>query len=177
MNQSRENDVRPLTEILMRSAAEPKPAAKRWGVAKVVAMALVSVVCCLAVAPTGCTTGPGFKTSGGIGPSGAQVTAAAIGVGAGVVVVAVLVHHASHTRKGCIVSGPNGLEVQNPSASSTLELTGDTANAKVGDVYRLHGSMVKRSRHATGNRAFAVEKLGKDMGPCPVRAGLAANYR
>jgi hypothetical protein len=167
--------MRSSPEILVPSHAEPLPFSKRRRAQKVVALALVSLVCCAAAGPTGCTTGPLQSSSGGFGPSGAAVTAAAIGVGAGVVGVVILVHHNSHTRKGCILSGPNGLEVQ--SDSTTLDITGVTANARVGDLYRLHGSMMKRAKHSTGNRTFVVEKVGKDFGPCPVKAPVTASSR
>jgi len=96
-----------------------------------------------------------------------------------VAAVAILVHHSHHTVKGCILSGPNGLEVQNGS-NSTFELTGLTENVKVGDSYRLHGSKLKKAKHATGNRTFLVEKVGKDFGPCslkPHSLALSASYR
>jgi hypothetical protein len=114
-----------------------------------------------------------IQSSGGFGPTGAQVTAAALGVGGAVVAVAILVHHANHTMKGCVVSGPNGLEVQ--SDSRTFEITGVTASAKAGDLYRLHGSMMKKAKHAAGNRTFVVEKLGKDFGPCQIKAPAPAS--
>lgn len=167
--------MRSSSEILMPSDAEPLPFTRRRGTQRVVALALASLVCCTAVGPTGCTTGPLQSSSGGFGPSGAAVTAAAIGVGAGVVGVVILVHHNSHTRKGCILSGPNGLEVR--SDSTTLDITGVTASAKVGDLYRLHGSMTKRAKHATGNRTFVVEKVGKDFGPCQAPIGSSKGSR
>jgi hypothetical protein len=98
----------------------------------------------------------------------------ALGVGGGVAAVTIVaVHHSHHTVKGCILSGPNGLEVQENS-NTTFELTGVTANVKVGDSYRLHGSKLKKAKHTPGNRTFVVEKIGKDFGPCPAKtAGLA----
>ena len=98
----------------------------------------------------------------------------ALGIGGGLAAAAILVHHSHHTVKGCIVSGPNGLEVQNDS-NSIFELTGSTANVKVGDSYRLHGSKLKKAKHAKGNRTFLVEKVGKDFGPCPVKPQTIAS--
>jgi hypothetical protein len=94
-----------------------------------------------------------------------------------VVGVAILVHHSNHTRKGCILSGPNGLEFQYPGDWTILDLSGVTANAKAGDVYRLHASMAKRAKHAGGNRTFVVEKVGRDFGPCPVKAPVVESSR
>ena len=166
--------MRSSPEILMPSQAVRRPFSRRRRTEKMVAIALASLVCSVAVGPTGCTSGL-QNTKIGFGPSGAAVAAAAIGVGAGVVGVVILVHHNSHTKKGCILSGPSGLEVQNQSDATTLEITGVTANAKVGDLYRLHGSMLKKAKHATGNRTFVVEKVGRDFGPCPVKATAIAN--
>ena len=64
-----------------------------------VAIAMASLVCCVAVGPTGCTTGPLQSSSGSLGPSGAQVTAAAIGVGA-VVGTVVFIDVALHLNPG-----------------------------------------------------------------------------
>ena len=167
--------MRSRPETLLPSDADRSPFTRGSWTQRVVAAALASLVCC-AAGPTGCTNMP-IQSSGGFGPSGAQVTAAALGAGAAVVGVVVLVHHSNHTRKGCILSGPNGLEVQVPGDPRTLDLTGLTANAKAGDVYRLHGSMMKRSKHGSGNRTFVVEKVGKDFGPCPVKAPAVASSR
>lgn len=161
-------------ETLTPSPSECEPFSKRRQARKMVAIALASFVGCAAVGTTGCANMP-IQSSGGFGPSGAVVTAAAIGAGAAVVGVVILVHHTNHTRIGCVVGGPNGLEIQSSGDSGTLEITGATANAKVGDRYRMHGSMMKKAKHATGNRTFVVEKVGRDFGPCPVKAPATAS--
>jgi hypothetical protein len=168
--------LRSCPETALPSFAGRNPFSRVGLPQRLVAIALVSLVGFGTVGGTGCTNMP-IQSSGGFGPSGAQVTAAAIGVGAAVVGVAVLVHHSNHTRKGCILSGPNGLEVQVSGDSNLLDLTGVTADAKAGDVYRLHGSMAKRAKNAAGNRTFVVEKVGRDFGPCPVKAPVVASSR
>jgi hypothetical protein len=168
--------LRSCPETPLPSIAICNPLSRSGRSQRLVAIALVSLVGCVAVGGTGCANMP-IQSSGGFGPSGAQVTAAAIGVGAAVVGVAVLVHHSNHTRKGCILSGPSGLEVQLGGESTVLELTGVTANARAGDVYRLHGSMGKKAKSVSGNRTFVVEKVGRDFGPCPVKAPVVASSR
>jgi hypothetical protein len=141
-----------------------------------VAIALASLVCCGSVGPTGCTDGL-QNTKIGFGPSGAQVTAAAIGVGAVVVTAVVLtkVHHSHHTLKGCVISGQNGLQVQTQDDMKTYALAGDTANIKVGDLVRFHGTKVKKVKGSAGDQTFTVEKISRDYGPCKVNSGPPAN--
>lgn len=167
--------MRPSPESLLPSYADP---ITRLRIRKMVAIALVSLACCTAVGVTGCNVPPGWNFK--IGPSKGEIIGAAIGVGAVVTTVAVLAqHHSRHTIKGCILSGPNGLELQNGS-NSTFELTGLTENVKAGNRYRLHGSKLKKAKHAPGNRTFEVEKVDKDFGPCSVKLhslALSAGYR
>jgi hypothetical protein len=141
-----------------------------------VAIALASLVCCVSVGSTGCTNGLNNKNFS-FGPSGAQITAAAIGVGAAVVatVVIIEVHHSHHTLKGCVSSGQNGLQVQTQGDTKTYALGGDTANVKVGDLVRFHGSRVKKVKGSAGNQTFTVEKISRDYGPCKVSSGSPAN--
>jgi hypothetical protein len=141
-------------------------------------VALASLVCCATIGNTGCTNNlknDDFK----FGPSGAQVTAAAIGVGAVVVgtVVLIHVHHSHHTLKGCVSNGTNGLEAQTQDNMKTYSLTGETANIKVGDLVRFHGSRGKKVKGSAGNQTFAVEKISKDYGPCSVNSAPPANSR
>ena len=139
-----------------------------------VAIALVSFTISTTICLTGCYTNPAVEQDTGWIPSKGAVLGMAFGVGGGVAAVAILVHHSHHTVKGCILSGPNGLEVQNGS-NSTFELTGLTANVKVGDSYWLHGSKLKKAKHNTGNRTFLVEKVGKDFGPCTLKPQTIAS--
>jgi hypothetical protein len=143
----------------------------------VVAIALASLVCSVAVGPTGCTNGTFQSSSGSLGPSGGQITAAAIGVGAVVVgtVVLIEVHHSHHTVKGCVFSDQNGLQVQTQDDMKTYALAGDTANIKVGDLVRFHGTKAKKVKGSTGDQTFTVEKISRDYGPCKLNSGQPAN--
>jgi len=93
-----------------------------------------------------------------------------VAVGAGAVialVVVVAVNSGHHTVSGCVVSGPNGLELQT-SESKRYALEGDAASIKVGDRVKIHGSRVKKTKDTTGDQVYRVEKLKKDCGACPV---------
>lgn len=106
-----------------------------------------------------------------IGPSGAEVGAAIAGVAVVIVgaVVLVEVNHSHHTLKGCVLSGPTGLELRTDD-QKTYALSGTTANLKAGDQVRLHGSRVKHSKAIPGDPAFLVETMKKDYGPCKALA-------
>jgi hypothetical protein len=142
-----------------------------------VAIALASLVCCAAVGPSGCAVGPLQSSSGRLGPSGGEVAAAAIGVGVVVVgtVVLIEVHHSHHTLKGCVFSGQNGLQVQTQGDMQTYALVGETANIKVGDLVKFHGTKVKKLKDSASVRTFTVEKIGRDYGPCKVSSGQPAS--
>jgi hypothetical protein len=91
-----------------------------------------------------------------------------IGVGAVVaVVVVVAVNHSHHVMSGCVLSGPNGLELQT-AESKIYALEGDSAGIKVGERVKIHGSKVKKAKDASGTQVFKVEQLKKDYGPCHV---------
>jgi hypothetical protein len=141
-----------------------------------VAIVLASLVCCMAIGPTGCTDGLQNKDVS-FGPSGGQITAAAIGVGAVVVgtVVLIDVHHSHHTVKGCVFSGQNGIEVQTQGGMKTYTLAGETTNIKVGDLVQFHGSKGKKVKDSTGDQTFTVEKISRDYGPCKLNSGQPTN--
>jgi hypothetical protein len=143
-----------------------------------VAIALASLVCCVSVGPTACTNGVGQSSSGSLGPTRTEITAAAIGISAAaaVTVVAIVeVHRSHHTVKGCVSSGPNGFQVQTQDDSKTYALAGDTANIKAGELVRFHGTKEKKVKGGTGNRTFTVERVSRDYGPCKVNSGPPAN--
>jgi Protein of unknown function (DUF5818) len=108
------------------------------------------------------------QQGGQIGPSGGEVAAAAVGIGAVVSVVVVLaIKHSHHVMSGCVVSGPHGLELQTGD-SKTYALEGDAANLKVGNRVKIHGSKVQKAKGVPGPDVFKVKKLDKDYGVCPV---------
>ena len=69
--------------------------------------------------------------------------------------------------KGCVVTGPNGLTLQNESDQQTYTLTGDTAAIKSGDLAKLSGK--KEKKDPSGKRNFLVKKVAKSYGPCKVQ--------
>jgi hypothetical protein len=100
-----------------------------------------------------------------------SATAIAAVVAGTTVGVTLAVQNQRHTLRGCVLSGPGGLELHT-SDSGTYALQGNAATIKVGDRVKLHGSKLKRTKDSTGDQIFAVEKLSKDYGQCP--AGVAA---
>jgi hypothetical protein len=134
-------------------------------ISKPITVAALTSILCAGIA--GCC-GSGMtncKSSGSLGPSGAEVAGVIVGVGAVIGVgVALEVSHSHHILKGCTSTGLNGLELQ--TGTKNYLLSGDTASIKAGDVIRVHGSRVKQPKHSTGDQTFSVEKLNKDYGPC-----------
>jgi hypothetical protein len=56
----------------------------------------------------------------------------------------------------------------------TYALAGETANIKVGDLVRFHGTMRKKVKGSTGAQTFTVEKISRDYGPCKLNPGQSA---
>jgi hypothetical protein len=118
------------------------------------------------------------SSSGRIAPSGPEVTAAAVGIGAVVATVVLIeVHHSHHTMKGCVFSDQNGLQIHTEGDTKTYALGGETANIKVGDLVRFHGTRVKKVKGSAGYQTFTVEKISRDYGPCMLNSGQPANAR
>jgi hypothetical protein len=110
-----------------------------------------------------------------IGPSKGEVIGVAVGVVAVIAlgtVVLIEVHNAHHTIKGCVLGGPAGLQVEDMDNQKIYDVTGVTANVKVGDKVRLHGNKEKKVKGAT-TQTFVIEKLNKDYGPCKVSPAAA----
>jgi hypothetical protein len=123
----------------------------------------------------GSTAPPGCAPSGPIGPSDGEIIGGIVGVAAVIVVgtvVLVEVNKAHHTIKGCVTAGPDGLAVHTEGNGKVYALTGVTSNVKVGDVIKVHGSKQKGQKDSAGDQDFAVEKMGRDYGPC--KADLAS---
>ena len=99
-----------------------------------------------------------------IGIGVAAVAVVVIGV-----VVLVEVNKSHHTIKGCVSSGPGGLEVLNESDKKVYALMGVPPNVKVGDVIKVHGKKEKQG----GAQEFVVEKMSRDYGPC--KAAVASS--
>jgi hypothetical protein len=134
--------------------------------------ALGPLLLCGATGPTQCT--------GHIGPSTGEVVGATVGIAAAVVVgtvVLIEVNKSHHTIKGCVTSGPDGLEVHDEKNNRTYALTGVTANVKPGDIVKVSGSKQKNAKDNAGNQDFKVAKMSRDYGPCtaPATPAPAAN--
>jgi hypothetical protein len=118
-----------------------------------------------ASSPSGCTT----NNNDQIGPSAGEVYGAAAGVAAVIVVgtvVLVEVHKSHHTVKGCVTSGPDGLQVHNERDQKVYALTGLTANVKIGDIVKLNGNKEKNQKDSAGDVDFMIQKMSRDYGPC-----------
>jgi hypothetical protein len=87
--------------------------------------------------------------------------------------VTLAVQNQHHRLQGCVFNGPNGMELRTGDAK-TYALEGYTANLKVGDRVKLHGSKLKKTKDSTGDQVFAVEKVNRDYGLCPAAAAAAA---
>jgi hypothetical protein len=140
---------------------------------------IVSMICLTTVLLSGATTQSCNTTNSqpvNIGPSEGEIIGAAVAVVAVVVVgtvVLVEVHNSHHTIKGCVTMGPSGLQVRDTDHSHTYDVTGVTANVKVGDVVRLHGDKGKKIKGDPA-QSFVIQKISKDYGPCTATAGQAA---
>ena len=108
--------------------------------------------------PSGCV---GYSGNGIV--IGIAVTAAAIAT----VGILLAVNHHHHFIKGCVATGPNGLELET-SESTMYFLEGDQAAIRPGEMVKLHGTRVKRSKDGKAGRGFNVSQLKKDYGPCSV---------
>lgn len=137
----------------------PQPLSRAPRHVGVAAFAALSIFLCSGATYPSC--------SGSIGPSKGEVVGVAVGVGAVIAVVTVVAVNASHhSLTGCVVNGPNGLELQT-SESKRYALEGDAASIRVGDRIKIHGSRVKKTKDQSGDQVYFVEKLKKDYGPCP----------
>ena len=141
-------------------------------------VALGSLLLFATEALTGCCQqGQPCQNSGSIGPSSGEVAgviAGIAGVAGGITIgTVVAVNHAHHTVKGCVSTGPNGLQLES-SDKKTYSLVGKTADVKPGDLVKMHGKKEKKHKGNTGNQDFLVEKVTKDYGPCKVLTAATA---
>jgi outer membrane protein OmpA-like peptidoglycan-associated protein len=127
-------------------------------------VALGSYLLCGPTAPQGCQPAPQ--------PSHAGADAAAIAIIAGVIigtVVLVEVHKSHHTIKGCVSTGPNGLQLENMKDRKTYMLLGATSKTHVGDIVQLRGDKERADKGQGpdgGETSFVVKKMKRDYGPC-----------
>jgi len=96
-----------------------------------------------------------------------EVDAIAVGIGVGGAALGIGVYYAihhGHSLNGCVVTGPNGLELQNQRDQQAYALIGETAAAKPGEHIRISGK--KQKTNGGAPRQFLMEKLSKDFGLC-----------
>jgi hypothetical protein len=128
-------------------------------IARVAVCALLATATLTASAQSGsCCIGGVTKNDAkaiGIGVVGG---AAALGIG-----IYFAVHH-GHSLRGCAVSGPNGLELQNRGDQQTYALAGAVASIKPGEQVRVSG---KKQKTTAGDRLqFVVDTVTTDYGAC-----------
>jgi len=104
-----------------------------------------------------------------VGPSGGEIAAVAIGVGAAATaVILVSVNHAHHNLKGCLFNTPDGVHLRTDELKD-YSLAGSTNNLAVGNKVHLKGDREKRQKGAS-EQVFLVKELKKNYGPCSVLA-------
>lgn len=132
----------------------------------------------LSILAPACTPGP-TAAPANTGPGNGAIIAAAVGVAAVVVLVPTIIvveQHNHHTVKGCLINGPNGLQIQetqDPHTTYTLE--GAPVDLKVGDLVRLHGDRGPKVKKGEV-RTFRVTQIKKNFGACPVPKAPADSH-
>jgi hypothetical protein len=120
-------------------------------------------VLCLSLLPTNIPA----RASDSLQTTANEIAGGIIAVTAAIAVVAVVlvVHYKPATIKGCVASGPNGLELFDSSDKLTWELAGVTSDIKPGEVVKLKG----KKKHGKGGApsTFTVKESGKNYGACP----------
>ncbi len=152
----------------VRAIAARKTLNRRVGIAVVVSLALLLGSARQASAQTGFPSGCIGYCGNGI-VIGIPVTAAAIAT----VGILLAVNHSRHFLKGCVATGPDGLELET-SDSTMYFLAGDEAAIRPGEMVKVHGSHMKKSKDGKAGRGFNVSQLKKDYGPCSVKPAHAA---
>jgi hypothetical protein len=157
--------AQPTAGLLPDSPSTSTKANRFRGIATVTALALF--LCTSASAKL-----EGQQGSGCYGVCNSTIVGAAVGIVAAVAAVGVtiVVIHDHHILRGCVASGSNGLELQT-SDEKTYLLEGNTADIKVGERVKLHGSRKKAKDHKD---SFNVDKVSKDYGACSVKLALNA---
>ncbi len=112
--------------------------------------------------------------SGCVGYCGNGIVIGIVAVAGAIATVGIVlaVNHYHHFIKGCVATGPNGLELET-SESTVYFLEGDQAAIRPGEMVKLHGSRMKKSKDGKAGQGFKVSQLKKDYGPCHVTAHAA----
>ena len=98
---------------------------------------------------------------GGIGPTGAQVAGAAVGVAAVTVVVLYVTLH-KPSIAGCVQSA-NGTNSLTDNKNNLTYTVVSNAEIKPGEQVKLLG---KKKKDKDGHLSFRVKKVKQDYGPC-----------
>ena len=102
----------------------------------------------------------------GIGPSKGEIVAIIVGMAVVVVGVGFLVYHETHKRSsitGCVVSGADGLTLQNEKDKKVYALPPGAVELKAGERVTIKG---KKRKDSGGKVSLQVETLTKDFGSC-----------
>ena len=102
---------------------------------------------------------PPVVASGLSGAAIAGITIGSVAFAAGATYL--FLHY--HGVSGCVVSGPNGLTLQNAKGKTTHSLTGDNSGLKAGERVKLRGPWKSLGYP---RKSFKVSKQVKDYGSC-----------
>lgn len=129
---------------------------------KVIFRRALVVLLCILLLPTNQPA----RASSGLQNVGRDIVLGVVGVAAALVVTAILaVHYMPKTAKGCVASGPNGLQLADNSDKLTYELTGDISSLKAGELVKVKGKKTHGKHGASST--FTVAKVSRDFGACP----------
>ena len=114
---------------------------------------------------------PAFPQQGigdlsGIGPSKGEIVAIIVGMVVVLVGVGFLVYHETHKHPsitGCVVSGAEGLTLQNERDKKVYALPPGAVELKAGERVTVKG---KKHKDSAGKLSLQVETLTKDFGSC-----------
>jgi hypothetical protein len=122
---------------------------------------LLLLVLCLSI-PQSAQANVGYVSDGKAAGVIIAVVVVGVLIGAGVYFA---VHHA-HTLRGCVTSGPDGVRLVHEGDGQLYRLIGAVQGIKAGERVRLAGRKVES---ASPTRQFAVARVTRDEGPCPVQ--------
>jgi hypothetical protein len=132
----------------------------------------VSTLASLSVLLGGCCE-PGYRCEntgiGQLGPSKGEIVGLSVGVAAVsalVVVASVEAGRNRHILKGCVSTGPDGLQLTRDSDKKVFSLLRAPADVQPGEKVKLHGTKQKKQKGSTGNQQFVVQRVAKDFGRC-----------
>jgi hypothetical protein len=142
-------------------------------------MKAASTLALLSLFLSGCCD-PGYPCentgSGSLGPTTGEIVGISVGVAAVsalVVVASVEAGRNRHILKGCVVTGPDGLQLTRDSDKKVFSLVSAPADLQPGEKVKLHGTKQKKQKGSPGNQQFVVERVTKDYGRCEASPSAA----